>query len=473
VTRSPDAVVVGSGPNGLAAAITLARAGRSAVVREAEPTVGGGTRSAALTLPEFTHDVCSAIHPLAIGSPFLRSLPLVEHGVRFLHPAIPVAHPFDDGTAVVLRRSVDDTADSLGADANAYRRTMGSLVDDWEKIVDVLLGPLRPTRHLVALARFGLLGVRSARGFAESVFAGERARALFAGLALHAMLPLEQPPTAAFGLLLGILGHAVGWPLVEGGSQRLADAMAAYLRSLGGEVITEARVDSLAELSPARTILLDLTPRQIVRIACDRLPESYRDRLGRYRYGPAAFKVDWALAGPVPWRAEECRSAGTVHVGGTFDEIAASERAVWRGECPERPAVLVAQQSLFDPTRAPPGQHTLWAYCHVPNGSTVDMTERIEAQIDRFAPGFRDLILARHVMSPAALEQYNPNYVGGDINSGVEDFRQLWTRPTLRLNPYTTPVPGLYLCSSATPPGGGVHGSCGYWAARAALDVQR
>jgi phytoene dehydrogenase-like protein len=473
VPSSPDTIVVGSGPNGLAAAITLVRAGYSVLVREARPTIGGGVRSAALTLPGFTHDVCSAIHPFGLGSPFLRSVPLAEHGVRFVHSPIPLAHPFDDGTAAVLRRSVGETAELLGVDAAAYDRLMGPLVGEWERMVDILLGPLRPTRHVRALARFGWLGLRSARGLAESAFAGDRARALFAGLAAHAMLPLEQPPTAAFGLILGMLGHAVGWPLIEGGSQRLPDGLAAYLRSLGGEVIAEAGVDSVADVAPARTVLLDLTPRQIIRVAGDRLPESYRDQLGRYRYGPAAFKVDWALAGPVPWRAPECRVAGTVHLGGTIDEIATSERAVWRGECPERPFVLVAQQSLFDSTRAPPSQHTLWAYCHVPNGSTVDVTDRIEAQIERFAPGFRELVLARHVMSPLALQRYNPNYVGGDINGGVEDLRQLWTRPTLRLNPYTTPVPGLYLCSSSTPPGGGVHGMCGYWAARAALEAKR
>jgi phytoene dehydrogenase-like protein len=464
-----DAVVVGSGPNGLAAAIALARDGRRVLVREAEPTIGGGTRSGALTLPGFTHDICSAVHPLALGSPFFRTVPLTECGVEFVHPPIPLAHPLDDGTAGVLLRSIEETAASLGKDRSAYLRLMGPFVDEWQPLTDVLLGPLRPTRHVVPLARFGIAGIRSAMGLARTTFAGERARALFAGLALHAMLPLEEPATAAFGLTLAILGHAVGWPISRGGSQRIADALASYLGSLGGQIVASDRVASIDELAGIATIMLDVTPRQIVKLAGERLSPVYRAKLRRFRYGPGVFKLDWALTGPVPWRATECRAAGTVHVGGRLDEIAASERAVWRGECPERPAVLVAQPSLFDPSRAPAGKQTLWAYCHVPNGSTVDMTARIEAQIERFAPGFRDLILARSVMPPAAMEAHDANFVGGDINGGVEDLRQLWTRPTPRLNPYTTPLPGVYICSSSTPPGGGVHGMCGYWAAMAAL----
>ena len=472
-SERPDAVVVGSGPNGLAAAITLAQAGHSVVVREAEATIGGGTRSAALTLPGFVHDVCSAVHPLAVGSPFLRSIPFDQHGVSFVHPPIPLAHPFDDGSAAVLLRSVEETAAALGPDAGAYRRLMNPFVDRWETLIGVVLGPLRPTRHFIPLARFGFFGARSAYGLATSTFSGERARALFGGMALHAILPLERAPTAAFGLLMAILGHAVGWPVIRGGSQQIADALAAQLKSLGGEVTTNTRVDSVDELFPARMVLLDLTPRQILKVAGHGLPAGYRNRLQRYRYGPGVYKVDWALDGPVPWRAPECRSAGTVHVGGTLDELAASERAVWRGEVPDRPAVLVAQQSLFDSTRAPAGKHTLWAYCHVPHGSTVDAVDRIETQIERFAPGFRDQVLARSIMPPAALERHNANCIGGDINGGVEDFRQLWTRPTVRLNPYSTPTPGVFICSSSTPPGGGVHGMCGYWAARAALDRSR
>jgi phytoene dehydrogenase-like protein len=466
----PDAVVVGSGPNGLAAAITLAQAGHSVVVREAESSLGGGTRSEALTLPGFVHDVCAAVVPLAVGSPFFRSIPFDRYGVTFVHPTIPLAHPFDDGSAAVLLRSVEETATALGPDARAYRGLMSPVVDDWEALIGVVLGPLRPTRHLLTLARFGLVGVRSARGLATSTFAGERARALFGGLALHAILPLERPPSAAFGLVLAVLGHAVGWPVVRGGSQQVADALAARLQSLGGAVITNARVESIDDVLPARKVLLDLTPRQILKIAGHRLPPGYRSQLQRYRYGPGVYKVDWALDGPVPWRAPECRVAGTVHVGGTLDELVASERAVWRGEVPDRPAVLVTQPSLFDPTRAPAGKHTLWAYCHVPHGSTVDAVARIEAQIERFAPGFRDQILARSIMPPAALERHNANCIGGDINGGVEDFQQLWTRPTARLNPYSTPAPGVFICSSSTPPGGGVHGMCGYWAARAALN---
>jgi phytoene dehydrogenase-like protein len=404
-----------------------------------------------------------------VGSPFFRTLPLTDYGVEFVHPAIPLAHPLDDGTASVLLRSTEETAASLGKDRPAYLRLMRPFVDEWAALIDVLLGPLRPTRHVAQLARFGIAGIRSAAGLARGTFAGERARALFAGLALHAMLPLETPATAAFGLTLAILGHAVGWPIVRGGSQQIAHALGSYLGSLGGQIIPGERVASIDEFAGVSTIMLDVTPRQIIRLAGERLPPAYRDKLQRFRYGPGVFKVDWALAGPVPWRAPECRAAGTVHVGGALDEIAASERAVWRGECPEHPAVLVAQPTLFDPSRAPAGRHTLWAYCHVPNGSTVDMTARIEGQIERFAPGFRDLILARSVMPPAAMEAHNANYVGGDINGGVEDLRQLWTRPTPRLNPYTTPLPGVYICSSSTPPGGGVHGMCGYWAAMAAL----
>jgi phytoene dehydrogenase-like protein len=468
-----DAIVVGSGPNGLAAAATLARAGRSVLVVEAADRLGGGARSAERTLPGFVHDVCSAIHPLGLGSPFFRSLPLAEHGLEWIQPELPLAHPLDDGSAVVLARSVDATADGLGADGPAYRALMSRRVADWPKLATDILGPLPlPPRHPIALARFGLVAMRSGRALAESRFQGERARALFAGLAGHAILPLEKPFTAAFGLVLGILGHAVGWPLPRGGSQRIADALASYLRTLGVELVTSTTVASLDELPPARLVLCDVTPRQLVRLAGDRLPAGYRRRLGAYRYGPGVFKLDLALSGPVPWRAPECRRAGTVHLGGSLAEIAGAEAEVWRGGHPERPYVLVAQQSLFDAARAPEGKHTLWAYCHVPNGSSVDMTERILAQVERFAPGFRNVILARAALGPARLEEYNANYVGGDINGGAQDLAQLFTRPLLRRVPYSTPVPGLYLCSSSTPPGGGVHGMCGHHAARAALRAE-
>jgi phytoene dehydrogenase-like protein len=464
-----DAVVVGSGPNGLAAAITLARAGKSVLVLEARDTIGGGCRSAELTLPGFVHDVCSAIHPLGLGSPFFRTVPLHEHGVEWIHPSAPVAHPLDDGTAVLVERTVEETARHLGPDAAAYARLMDPLAAGWETLAPDLLGPLRVPRHPFGLARFGLQAIRSARSLAESRFRGERARAVFAGIAGHAILPLEKPATAAIGLVLAAVAHAVGWPLPRGGSQRIADALGSYLRSLGGTIQTGSPVASLQALPPARAVLVDVTPRQLLRLAGDRLRGRYRRRLEAYRYGAAAFKLDYALSGPVPWKARECARAATVHLGGTLAEIAAAESEVARGRHPERPFVLLAQQSLFDPSRAPAGHHTVWAYCHVPNGSTFDMADRIEAQIERFAPGFRDRVLARSVLTPARLEEHNANYVGGDINGGAQDLGQMFARPSFRIVPYSTPARGLYICSSSTPPGGGVHGMCGHHAARAAL----
>jgi len=464
-----DAVVVGSGPNGLAAAITMARAGRSVLVLEAREAIGGGCRSAELTLPGFVHDVCSAIHPLGLGSPFFKTLPLGDHGLEWIHPPAPVAHPLDDGTAVVIERSVEETAAGLGPDAAAYRRLMGPLSAEWDALAPELLAPLHLPRHPLAMARFGLMAIRSASGFAQARFRGERARAVFAGIAGHSILPLERTATAAIGLVLGALTHAVGWPLPRGGSRRIADALAAHLRSLGGEIRTGSPVESLDALPPARAVLCDVTPRQLLKLAGDRLRGRYRRGLERYRYGPAAFKLDFALSGPIPWKAAECARAATVHLGGTLDEIAASEAAVGRGEHPDRPFVLLVQPSLFDASRAPAGRHTVWAYCHVPNGSTFDMRARIEAQIERFAPGFGDLVLARSVLTPARLQELNANYVGGDINGGAQDLGQMFTRPVARIVPYSTPVRGLYICSSSTPPGGGVHGMCGYHAARAAL----
>jgi phytoene dehydrogenase-like protein len=467
VTR--DAIVVGSGPNGLTAAIALAQAGLSVLVIEAAETPGGGARSAELTLPGFVHDVCSAVHPWPLASPFLRTLPLAEHGVELVHPPAPLAHPFDDGTAAVLERSLEATGASLGADADAWRRLLRPLVRAGDDLMAGALAPPIPPRHPLALARLGRHGLRSTAGLARSRFEGHRARALFAGLSAHSMLPLDARASASFGLMLAVVGHAVGWPVVRGGTQRLVDGLVSYLRSLGGDVETGRKVESIAELEPTRLVLLDLGPRGVLELAGPRLPAAYRRRLARYRYGPGVFKLDWALDGPVPWASPECARAGTVHLGGTLEAIAQAETAVARGGHPERPFVLVAQQSLFDTTRAPPGKHTLWAYCHVPGGSTIDLTDRVERQIERFAPGFRELVAARSAMSAADLERYNPNYVGGDINGGLQDLRQLLARPVPRLVPYSTPDPRLYICSSSTPPGGGVHGMCGYYAARAAL----
>lgn len=464
-----DAVVVGSGPNGLAAAITLVRAGCSVLVVEAAETIGGGLRSKPLTLPGFVHDVCAAIHPLAKASPFFRSLPLADRGVTWIEPDAPLAHPMDDGQAILLERSLQCTGTALGADGDAYVNLMAPLVRHWEPLMDMLLGPLRMPRRPLLMARFGLPGLRSAQALAEAKFTGDAAKALFAGLAAHAVLPLHKRPTAAFGLVLAILGHAVGWPLVRGGSQCLADAMASFLTSLGGEIQVNTPIACVDDLPPSRVVLLDVTPRQLLRLAGHRLTSSYRRQLERYRYGPGVFKMDWALEGPIPWRAKACRRAATVHLGGTLHEIAAAERAAFNGQHREKPFVILAQPSLFDGTRAPAGQHTAWAYCHVPHGSRFDMSERIESQIERFAPGFQDRVLARHVMAPAALEQYNSNYVDGDISGGVQDLRQLFTRPALRLTPYATPDKKLFICSAATPPGGGVHGMGGYFAAQSAL----
>ncbi len=467
---SPDAIVVGSGPNGLAAAIVLARAGRSVHVVEAADTPGGGVRTADLTLPGFHHDVCSAVHPLAVASPFLRELPLAALGLEWVEPEAAVAHPFDDGTAALLVRSVTRTATTLGRDGDAYGRLLDPLVAGADGILRDALGPARLPSSPLVLARFGLTALQPASRVARRRFRGRAARGLFAGLAAHSMLPLERAPSAAFGLVLALLGHTVGWPVPRGGAASITRALTAHLGALGGTIECGRRVDSLRELAGARAVLLDVSPRELLRIAGEHVPDGYRRALLRYRYGPGAFKLDYALDGPVPWSATECARASTVHLGGTLEEIAAAEDAPHRGRPAERPFVLVAQPSLFDATRAPPGRHTLWAYCHVPNGSTVDMTERIEAQLERFAPGFRERILARNVLRPPDLEAANANYVGGDINGGLQDLRQLFTRPVARLDPYSTPVRGLYICSSSTPPGGGVHGMCGYWAARSALD---
>ncbi len=460
-------MVVGSGPNGLAAAIALAGAGKSVRVLEAEATIGGGTRSDALTLPGFIHDVCSSVLPLAQASPFFRTLPLAEHGLTYDHPEIPLAHPLDDGSAAVLYRSVDLTASELGGDGAAYRRLMEPIVRHAELLTRQFLGPPRPSVHLVTLARFGIPALRSVAALAAGRFRTAPARALFVGLAAHSMLSLRRPATASFGLVLAAAGHAYGWPFAHGGSQRVADALAALFRARGGTIETDYRVGRMEQVSRARVVLFDLTPRQVVPVAGSEWPDSFTRQLQRFRYGPGIFKVDWALDGPIPWRAEACRRAGTVHVGGTFDEVVAAEEVVATGNVAERPFVILAQPTVADPSRAPAGRHVGWAYCHVPNGSTIDMRERIEAQVERFAPGFTSRILARQVMSPADVERHNANNVGGDINGGIADLRQLFIRPTRRL--YATPNRQIYLCSASTPPGGGVHGMCGAFAARTAL----
>jgi phytoene dehydrogenase-like protein len=464
-----DAVIIGSGPNGLAAAIRLAQEGMKVVVVEAAATIGGGMRSKALTLPGFVHDVCSAVHPFAGLSPFLRSLSLARYGLEWIHPPAPLAHPLDRGDAVVLERSLVETGKELGTDNTAYSRLMAPLVADAEKLFCDILAPLRLPRHPFVLARFSRHGLGSAVGLIKRNFGGARGRALFAGNAAHSILPLERPLTAAIGLILALSAHVYGWPIARGGSQQIADAMAAYLIALGGEIVCGQRVRALNELPKSRVILCDIAPPSLAKIASHCLPERYKAKLNRYRYGPGVFKLDWALSSPIPWKNPQCARAGTVHVGGSFEEVAAAERAAWRGEHPERPFVLVSQPSLFDSSRAPAAKHTGWAYCHVPNGSTIDMTARIEAQIDRFAPGFRDCIIARHRMSTTDFEAYNANYIGGDIVGGVQDLQQLYTRPVARLNPYSTPVMGLFICSASTPPGAGVHGMCGAFAARAAL----
>jgi phytoene dehydrogenase-like protein len=465
-----DAIIVGSGPNGLAAAITLAESGQKVLVLEAKDTIGGGTRTAEITLPGFHHDICSAIHPLGVASPFFRNLPLTDYGLEWIYPPAALAHPLDDGRAAILTRSLEESSDSMGLDGRAYQRLMAPLVDSWQEILGDILGPLPlPPRHPFSLTRFGLQAIRSARGLAESRFRDDTAQALFAGLAGHGMLPLEEATTASIALVLGMLAHAVGWPIPKGGSQAITSAMAAYLGSMGGEIITDNEVTSLNDLPNTKAVLLDVTPQQILKICGERLPARYRQQLSAYRYGPGVCKVDYALSGPIPWSAADCAQAGTVHLGGSLEEISLSERAVWHGEHPDKPLVLLAQQSLFDDSRAPEGQHTAWAYCHVPHGSAMDVSNQITAQIERFAPGFRDLILTKHVYTATEMQSYNPNYIGGDINGGVQDWRQLFTRPVARWSPYTTPVQGLYICSSSTPPGGGVHGMCGYHSARAVI----
>ena len=466
---APDAVVVGAGPNGLAAAVALARAGASVRVFELADEVGGGTRSAELTLPGFVHDVCSGVHPMGELSPFFRTLPLAEHGLVWLHPRASVAHPLDDAPAVMLYRELQHTAQGLGQDARAWMRLVGPFLRDPHALLADAMAPLGFPSKPVQFARFGLRAAFSANRLARLCFREERARALLAGCAAHSILPLTQPLTAAMGVLFAVTGHVVDWPVAQGGSRAIGRALASYLTSLGGCIETERRVEKLGDLPASRVVLFDTSPDQLAAIAGDALPSGYRRRLARYRYGPGAFKLDWALDGPIPWRDPACREASTVHVGGTLEEICASERDMYRGRHAERPFLILCQQSEVDPSRAPAGRHTGYAYCHVPGGSTLDMTDAIERQVERFAPGFRDRILARHATSPADFERYNPNYVGGAITGGVADLLQLWNRPVTRWDPYSTPNPRLFICSAATPPGGGVHGMCGYYAAKSAL----
>ncbi len=481
VRSGRSAAVVGAGPNGLVAAIALAQAGWGVTVYEAASRPGGGTRTEELTLPGVLHDVCSAIHPLAVGSPVFRDLAglLAGAGLEWVHPDVPAAHPLDGGRAAVLHRSVDETAEGLGVDARAYRRLFGPFVEAGFDLTDGLLSPLTiPPKHPITLARYGAVGILPAHSVASRGFETEEARALFAGLAGHSILNLKAPVTAGYGLMLGMLAHLVGWPMAAGGSQQIADALVTVLEQLGGRIECDRRIESLAEITQVDATLLDVTPRQVLAIAGSAVPARYRRALTRYRYGPGVFKLDWALDGPIPWANADCARAATVHLGGTLDEITGSESDVHEGRHPEGPYVLLAQQSQFDPTRvdalrAPAGTQTAWAYCHVPNGSTFDMTARIERQVERFAPGFRDRIVARHSMNTADVEAHGANYVGGDINGGVADLRQFVRRPTLGLHPWKTPIQGVYLCSSSTPPGGGVHGMCGWHAAQEVLRNSR
>jgi len=463
-----DAIVVGSGPNGLAAAITLQRQGLSVLLVEGKETIGGGLRSKELTLPGFIHDVCSAIHPMAAASPFFTSLPLAQYGLEYIYPAIQAAHPFENGTAAILSKSVEETASHLGEDESNYTRLLSPLVYDWPEMAHDILGPFQIPQNPFALFKFGLQGLKSADSLSKK-FNTQEAKAFWAGMCAHSIQPLNHLTTSAIGLVLLAVGHRKGWPIPKGGSQSIANALASYFTSIGGKIETDFYVKHLSQLPSSKAVLLDVTPKQLLEIAGHTFSSIYKWQLERYEYGMGVFKIDWALDGPVPFLAEECKRAGTVHIGNTYKEIAQSEQMSWNGQHPEKPFVLLAQQSLFDTTRAPQGKHTLWGYTHVPKGSRNDMTQAIETQIERFAPGFKKLIIGRHTFNSNQMEDYNPNYIGGDINGGSINLTQLFTRPALRSSPYRTSSKGIYICSSSTPPGGGVHGMCGYYAAQRAL----
>lgn len=460
-----DAVIVGSGPNGLAAAIRLAQTGKHVLVVEGAASLGGGMRSSELTEPGYLHDECSSVHPMALASPFLSSLSLA---VDWIQPPSPLAHVMPDGRAVLLERSVDETAAQFGVDAKRYRALMQPYVERFDELIPLLLAPLRIPSSPLLMARFGLTAIRSLTGLVKR-FQTDEPAALLAGIAAHAIIPLDGAASGSFGLVLGLAGHAVGWPIPRGGSKAIATTLIAKLRMYGGEMQTGRWVTSIDELPSARAYLFDVAPRQLAAIAGDRLPQRYRDRLLKFRYGGGVFKLDWALSGPVPWKDPRCARSATVHLSGRASDVVEAERAVYGGRAVPEPYTLFGQPTLFDPERAPPGRHIAWAYCHVPAGSTEDMTAAVEAHVDRHAPGFRDLILARRITTPGDLEAHNPNYIGGDINVGMSDLRQLFFRPMAKLDPYATPAKDIFLCSSSTPPGGGVHGMCGYWAARSAL----
>jgi phytoene dehydrogenase-like protein len=466
--RDFDAVIVGSGPNGLAAAILLQQNGLSVLLLEGKDSIGGGLRTEALTFPGFLHDVCSAVHPMAVGSPYFQTLPLHKYGLEYIYPEIPVAHPFDDGTAAILKKSVAETAALLGEDRDTYIKLLAPLVKSWPSLAPDLLGPLSFPKHPFDLARFGLSAITSSTYLAKR-FKTEKAKGLFAGMAAHSIQPLSNVATSAIALVLMANGHLKGWPVPRGGSINIAKALASYFTAIGGKIETNTYISSFEQLPSAHAVLFDVTPKQLLLIAGHKLSAFYKWQLKRYRYGMGVFKVDWALDDAIPFKATEAREAGTVHIGGTLREIAAGEQLIADGGHPDKPFVLLAQQSLFDPTRAPAGKHTAWAYCHVPNGSMKDMTGIIERQVERFAPGFRERIIGRHIFNTQQLENYNPNYIGGDINGGIIDIGQLFTRPVLRRSPYRTSAKGIYICSSSTPPGGGVHGMCGYHSARRAL----
>jgi phytoene dehydrogenase-like protein len=459
--------VIGAGPNGLTAAIILARAGCKVTLLEAQPEIGGGTRSAELTLPGFLHDVCSAVHPMALSSPVFAGLPLEAHGLEWIHSPAALAHPFDDGTCITVERSIAETIRQFGSPAPLYRSIAAPLVRDWKLLMQEILAPPHIPRHPLTLGRFGVIAPWPASMMGRVIFRSPQARAVFAGMAAHSIMPLEAWGSAAFGWVLMLSAHAVGWPIARGGSQQIARALASCFKSLGGEIVTSSRVESLSRFESHSLVLCDVTPRQFLGLAAGKLPDGYRRKMETWRYGPGVFKVDWAMDAPIPWKAAGCARAATVHLGGTVEEIAESERAPWQDKTHRRPFVLLAQPSLFDASRAPAGGHTAWAYCHVPNGSEVDMTDAIESQVERFAPGFRGHILARHTMATPELERHNANLVGGDIGGGANTLRQVLRRPSASF--YRTPLEGVFLCSSSTPPGGGVHGMCGYNAARAAL----